>query len=140
MGCGNSVSFWKESWDGPFILANKFNILFTISTTKDFNVAQMGEWVSGTWSWIVQWRRGLFVWEEGQIKELVIILDGQLILPEIDDSWCWLGQKSTPYAVKTAYLHITGSDQRAVGCRYRWLWDKSIPLKIGSFLLEDDFG
>lgn len=35
LGCGNSVSFWKESWASPYTLENRFARLFNISTAKD---------------------------------------------------------------------------------------------------------
>lgn len=84
MGCGNSVSFCKDIWDGPIPLANKSHRLFSIFQSNEATVAQMGEWRNGTWYWNLSWRRRLFLWEEDLLTNLLKLVEEQNILAEVD--------------------------------------------------------
>lgn len=61
------------------------------------------------------------------------ILQNSNIVENKEDYWVWQGKTEENYAVKSSYQIITslGEGQETHG--YKFLWDKSIPLKVGAF-------
>lgn len=133
-GCGNNIYFWGDLWLDQDILSVTFQRLFNISTKKEATIAQMGDWRNGAWTWSSTWRRPLFVWEEELLFDLLGNLNRVTILPNVDDSWCWLGNCEAPYAVKTVYQIITSMRETgAADPIYKLLWENCAPLKVRAF-------
>lgn len=57
-------------WVASVPLAVSNNRLFSISSTKEAMVAQIGEWGDDLWSWKFRWRRSLFVYGGRTSKKL----------------------------------------------------------------------
>lgn len=96
-------------------------------------MAKMGEWRNDVWCWNFVWRRGLFVWEEELLANLLDVLAGKVILAGVDDSWFWLGKSAAPYVVEEAYVLLRESGERQPDHTFKFLWDSSIPLKVVAF-------
>ena len=56
------ISLWDDVWMGNENLRSKFPRLFSLSISKDANLAPFEEWLNGSWKWVLVWRRGLLVW------------------------------------------------------------------------------
>lgn len=117
----------------PSSLASRFGKLFGISLSREANVAQIVEWREGVWAWKLSWRRGLFVWEINLLDSLLDTLNSCNIVVDIPDGWCRLGSATSPYTVKSAYLHLTCANVQQDSIVYKYLGDKSFPLKVGAF-------
>ena len=48
---GKDISFWEDNWLGYGALKRVFPRLFSISSTKEFMVAELESWTSGVWVW-----------------------------------------------------------------------------------------
>lgn len=96
-------------------------------------MADMGEWSQGIWVWKLAWRRPLFVWEEDLFQSLLDLLSDCIVTEDSLDGWSWLNQQTSSYSVKYAYHLLTSVDGREADETYKFLWDKSIPLKVGAF-------
>lgn len=76
VGNGSGTLFWTEPWVGTTSVATSFSRLFSISSQKEASVDQMGTWIRDQWSWNFLWRKELFVWENGLLAALMLVLSG----------------------------------------------------------------
>ncbi|PNY11176.1 hypothetical protein L195_g007779 [Trifolium pratense] len=62
----------------------------------------MGEWIENEWRWSFDWRRRLFVWEEGLFEELLAEL--MLVIPRVgEDCWVRTPDDKETFSVCSAY-------------------------------------
>ena len=89
VGDGKDISFWEDSWLRCGALKGVFPRLFSLSSTKDAKVVELGYWHNGVWVWQLNWRRSFFEWEKSLVEKLVQSLqEVKLVLGEADN-WVW---------------------------------------------------
>jgi len=68
-------------------LKNAFPRLFSISSTKDAKLTELGFWSNGVWVWQLAWRRPFFEWEKPMADQLSqLLLEARVVSGEAD-SW-----------------------------------------------------
>ncbi|GKV19478.1 hypothetical protein SLEP1_g29737 [Rubroshorea leprosula] len=134
IGEGKDGSFWWDEWCGEVCLANKFPILYLLSTGKDSKCHQMGQNVNGTWKWILEWRRTLFEWEDEDAKELKRMIENVTITPGQPDKWEWIHSNDGHYSTKTAYLMLVKQRREPEEAEiFKRIWSKILPSKVAAF-------
>jgi len=76
-------------------LKELFTRLYSVSDSKEMVVSEMGDWISKEnrkeFIWMLSWRRGLFVWEQGLKRQLVSEISTMQWNKVALDVWCWMG-------------------------------------------------
>jgi len=87
VGDRKDIYFWKDSWQNGEPLKNAFPRLFSISSTKDAKLTDLGFWSNGVWVWQLAWRRLFFEWEKSMANQLSQhLLKARVASGEVD-SW-----------------------------------------------------
>ncbi|GAU46642.1 hypothetical protein TSUD_246690 [Trifolium subterraneum] len=134
VGNDRDTLFWLDPWLEECPLQRSFCRLYDLAENKSVSVADMFEagWGIGGEAW--KWRRRLFAWEE----ELLLGCVGKLanIFLQVDevDRWVWKLHSSQSYSVKSAYSYLSASETRISDSFDRFLWLKSVPLKVNIFV------
>lgn len=145
MGNGLSIKFWSDVWLGSECLKDCFPRLYQVSSQKEANISQMGEWRGTSWCWNWAWRRSFFDWEVGIFEELQGILTQVCVQQDVEDTWVWKPDPLRGFSVKSAYSTFYNSantilldlDAERI---FHKLWQCSVPSKILVFawrLLQD---
>jgi len=106
VGDGKDISFWEDNWLGCDALKRVFSRLFSISSTKEAMVAELGSWINGVWGWQLAWRRFFFDWEKPLEDQLLQILLEARLVPGEADSWVWKVGGLQMFSVNYAYIHV----------------------------------
>ncbi|GAU41584.1 hypothetical protein TSUD_271930 [Trifolium subterraneum] len=134
VGNGRDTLFWLDPWLEECPLQRSFYRLYDLAKNKSVSVADMFEagWGIGGEAW--KWRRRLFAWED----ELLLGYVGKLanIFLQVDevDRWVWKLHSSQSYSVKSAYSYLSASETIISDSFDRFLWLKSVPLKVNIFV------
>lgn len=80
------------------------------------------------------WRRRLFAWKEGFVREYVDYLSNDVLQDEMVDEWVWKLHLSQHYTVERAYSYLTVVAVVDNGVRNHVLWLKVAPLKVNIFV------
>jgi hypothetical protein len=135
IGRGNHTVFWNNVWVGGTTLKARFPRLFGISTQKENLVCEVGCWVSGVWTWKLEWRRNFFVWEEELVHELMEVIEHANITLD-EDRWVWNPGAEDGFSVKSTYVFL---DHLAVGgatrsslesFAFKFIWKSGVPSKV----------
>jgi hypothetical protein len=105
VGTGGNTSFWHDVWCGSGTLREAFPRLFQLSLHPEATIKDCGEWVNGSWRWLLEWCRSFFVWEEslcGQLKDAL----ASIVLSHYDDAWEFRPVRQGMYTVKENNLFL----------------------------------
>ncbi|GAU19616.1 hypothetical protein TSUD_383110 [Trifolium subterraneum] len=89
-------------------------------------------WGVGGEAW--KWRRRLFAWEEELVAGYIARLSNVSLQTGVPDSWVWQLHNSGCYSVKSAYSYLTASEVRLNENFDKFLWLRSVPLKVNIFV------
>jgi len=79
VGNGREFRLWENKWVGSGVLKCRIPRLFSLSANKEACLFDCGVWVNNVYTWILNWRRGPFVWEESQVSQLLeVVLNSSL--------------------------------------------------------------
>ncbi|GAU17363.1 hypothetical protein TSUD_232390 [Trifolium subterraneum] len=134
VGDGRNTLFWTEPWLEDCPLDRSFSRLFDLAENKFITVADMhglGWGVDGE-AW--KWRRRLRAWEEELVLDCVERLSNVVLQVNVHDRWVWKLHPSHCYTVRSAYAFLTATDINLNEGFNRFLWLKSIPLKVNIFV------
>ena len=101
LGNGNSTRFWHDTWCEAGPLKRTFPRLFSISMQKNSFVSQMGVWQEEIWSWQLNWRRALYVWENDELSMLRSHIEHKRPLREVEDGVIWRQSGNPCYPIKS---------------------------------------
>ncbi|GKV00956.1 hypothetical protein SLEP1_g13565 [Rubroshorea leprosula] len=103
---------------------------------KDFKVSQSGGWLNETWTWHLEWRRGLHSWEEQEVSELMKMINDITITRGKDDIWEWGHCKDGDYSSKGNQppFHPLQRCPQPLECMLQMVEDK---ISSGQRLLKD---
>jgi len=101
-------SFWEDNWEGFDALKCRFSRFFSLDANKDVSLSDCGVWENNVWDWRLNWRRGIFVWEETQVWQLLEVVLGSNPASESEDIWVWKESESGVFLVKSAYGILRG--------------------------------
>lgn len=132
---GEGTSFWNTKWRGDMILREKYPRLFGLSNQKEAKVADM--WREGEIEvdWLFNWRRKLFVWEEGLRNELRLDLQG-FVKSQGEDEWYWKLEDRGCFTVGSLYKKLAlgvlvenerGEEENRV---FAQIWKSPAPSKV----------
>ncbi|GKV22646.1 hypothetical protein SLEP1_g32498 [Rubroshorea leprosula] len=130
IGEGKRVCFWQDNWLGTGPLSNLYPRLFVLSTGRHNTVNQMGTWISGQWSWSLQWRRELRTWEAATEDELRRILSRVQLIQGKKDKWEWSFDTKNGYSTNVAYKLLTSPHNGLQLEIYNKVWNTMVPSKI----------
>jgi len=112
-------------------LKNAFPRLFSISSTKDAKVAELGFWSNGVWVWQLAWRRQFFEWEKPLVDQLSqFLLKARIASGEVD-SWIWNEGGTQSFSVNSAYNLVRKDSKVNPSLIFRKLWScKAVPSAV----------
>lgn len=84
MHSGNKIRFWEDVWIDGGLLKDMFPRLYDLELSKDCSVAEKIRHDDRHWSWL----RGLRGRAEGQLQDMLLIL--QDFIPTLDGHDTWL--------------------------------------------------
>jgi len=109
-------------------LKSRFPRLFSLSVLKEANICECGSRANGIWEWNLRWRRGLFAWEEDQVRQLLETISNRRIESEIGDKWIWKDSETTIFSVKFVYGLLKGEGGEEDSRLYKSFWRiKALP-------------
>ncbi|GKU98550.1 hypothetical protein SLEP1_g11542 [Rubroshorea leprosula] len=126
-GSCRKISFWE-------LLVEVFHKKLTTWKGKDYKISQLEGWLNGTWTWHLEWRRGLHSWEEQEVSGLNKMIKDSIITRGKDDIWEWTHSKDGDYSTKLAYQALTrehGMEQQEMALHK--VWNTIVPNKISAF-------
>jgi hypothetical protein len=134
VGDGGDSLFWKDPWLNECPLNHTFARLYDLAENKLISVSDMFElgWAADGNGW--RWRRPLRAWEEDLLSNCIVCLSNVVLQVNEKDSWVWKLHASHCYTVKSAYSLLTSTDTNLNEEFNRFLWIKSIPLKVNLFV------
>lgn len=104
---GLDTSFQDDVWAGSSDLKTQFPHMFLISEQKkDSLVGNLGSMIGSEWVWDLKWWINLFVWEEGQLAELLALISA-VNISLASDSWVWKGDPLVSFFFKSPYQLIS---------------------------------
>ena len=71
----------------------KYPRLYSIVAEHGSTLIHAGMWNNGRWEWKLGLRRNLFVWEENQVTQLLLLVENKKVDKEgesVIDSWIWI--------------------------------------------------
>ncbi len=116
------MSFWEDTWLENNKLSTLFPRLFSISLDQGKKVVEVGNWEDGGWNWRLSWRRPRFCWESPMEEDLVNLISGKIVCPEVKDSLTWNGDDDGKFTVKSAYLILNSQSNNARHNVFSLLW------------------
>ena len=122
IGSKQSISFWKDKWNGEVSLTELVQRLFSLASNKEASLWLMhGDDVSHP-RWKFHFRRSLFAWEEQELMRLQNCLTNAPSLDfNKDDSLVWKSNSSGVYSVNSMYkLMEAGFGNRIRGVDFIW--------------------
>jgi hypothetical protein len=137
IGKGNNTGFWCDIWVGGNTLKSRFPRLFGISTQKENLVCDVGSWVSGVWTWKLEWRRNFFVWEEEILQDLLDVLNHVNITLD-EDRWVWNPGGEDGFSVKSTYVFLDHLEAGGVITTsletfvLKFIWKSGVPSKVSA--------
>jgi len=133
LGNGKHTLFWSDVWCGEVSFRVRFSRLFELSELKDISVFDMYHlgWGEDGEAW--RWRRRLFVWEEEEVGELMLLLHTVRLQVDRDDRWRWTLEASNDFTVRSAYNFLSANPPLALSVPAASLWHKDVPLKVALF-------
>lgn len=134
LGCGDSTLFWKDSWCGDSHIKNQFPKLFHLSTQKNSNIKEMGDWANGKRCWSFTWRRNLSSRERNLLEELCLQLDRAPLVESVPDGWVWTAESNGVFSVQSAYRELQGSGSEIVDSIYQQIWNSKAPSNVCGFI------
>ncbi|GAU20544.1 hypothetical protein TSUD_131020 [Trifolium subterraneum] len=134
VGGGRGSLFWLDPWLEDSPLSRSFSRLYDLVVDKNILVADMFEdgWGVGGEAW--KWRRRLFAWEEDLVAGCIARLANVSLQVGVPDSWVCQLHNSGCYSVKTTYSYLTASETRLNENFDKFLWLRSVPLKVNIFV------
>jgi len=129
VGNGENTLFWSDVWCGGEEFRVRFNRLYDLSSFKGTLVSDMchlGWGVDGE-----AWRWRLFVWEEGLLGDLILLLHNVNL--QVDRS-LWTLESSNAFSVRSAYKYLTLQPPLMSSVDVLSLWHKDVPLKVVLFV------
>lgn len=103
LGDEKAISFWNNSWCGTSPLCIVFPRLFNHSIAKDCSIKDLYSYVDGTITWNLNLRRPPSGREATEERELINLLSGIQIKPDVADSRQWSVGGSKPYSASKTY-------------------------------------
>ena len=80
-----------------------------------------------------RWRRRLFVWEEEEVGELMLLLHTVRLQVDRADRWRWKLEASNDFSVRSAYDFLSATPPLTLSVPVASLWHKDVPLKVVLF-------
>jgi len=68
VGNGRDILFWEDNWLGSGALKSRYLRLFSLSVNKEVSLSDSRVYDNNVWVWRLNWRKGLFVWEESLVR------------------------------------------------------------------------
>jgi hypothetical protein len=115
-----------------------FPRLFSLSVQKEASIRDVAVIGEDFTVWNLNWRRGLFVWEDSLVTRLRALLS-QVILSTGTDLWWWKADPEGVFSVKSAYslLFAELSEMVDLGGRvnpvFDLIWKSPAPSKLIAF-------
>ena len=133
LGNGKHTLFWSDVRCGEGSFRVRFSRLFELSELKDISVFDMYHlgWGEDGEAW--RWRQRLFVWEEEEVGELMLLLHTVRLQVDRDDRWRWTLEASNDFTVRSAYNFLSANPPLALSVPVVSLWHKDVPLKVVLF-------
>ena len=103
-------------------LKSRFPRLFSLSVVKDAKLFRCGDWVSNIWVWNLIWRRGVFEWEENQVRQRLEEVHGLSLVLKNEEKWVWNNGESIEYFVSFAYSFLRGEEEGETKRLYSSFW------------------
>jgi len=140
IGNGEKTAFWTDVWCGDEEFRVRFNRLYELSLFKGVLVSKMCHlgWGMDGEAW--RWRRRLFVWEEGLLGDLILLLQNVNLQVDNADRWRWALESTHTFSVRSVYKYLTHQPPLVSSVDASSLWHKDVPLKVVLFgwrLLRD---
>ena len=138
VGNGRSTSFWLYICVGNSPLCVGFPHLFSISNQKEAMVGDMWRSSDGVHDWLFSWRRRLFIWEEGLLNDLMMVLQSNRG-GQAEDGWWWSPEEGGFFWVKSSYnvllerLVLTEESNMVEEAIFKVLWKSATPSKVIAF-------
>jgi hypothetical protein len=142
LGNGVNTRFWRDTWVGEIPLQCKFPRLFSISTQKDLSVADMKSQNLAMEGWNLVWRRRLFEWEKAQLLELMEVINGVILLTNVEDKWGWKPEKGADFTVKSTYRAVAKLTEPETSLShsqayiFKMIWKCPAPSKVSGFIWQ----
>ena len=133
LGNGKHTLFWLDVWCGEVPFRVRFSRLFELSELKEIYVFDMYHlgWGEDGEAW--RWRRRLFVREEEEAGELMLLLHIVRLQVDRDDRWRWTLESSNVFSVRSAYNFLSANPPLTLSVPIASLWHKDVPLKVVLF-------
>jgi hypothetical protein len=108
--------------------------LYDLADNKNATIFDMWEagWGVDGEAW--KWRRSLRAWEEELVRECIMRLSNVVLQDNEHDRWVWKLHSSHVYSVQSAYDYLTATDENLNAGFDKFLWLKSVPLKVNLFV------
>jgi len=128
IGEGKDILFWEDRWLNGESLKSSFPRFFSISSSKNAKVSELGYWSNGDWVWQLSWRRSFFEWEKSLAEQLrQLLLEARVVSGEVD-GWIWKGGVSQSFSVNSAYNLVRKDKETMFSPIFCKLWkSKAIP-------------
>ncbi|XP_019432893.1 PREDICTED: uncharacterized protein LOC109339826 [Lupinus angustifolius] len=101
-----------------------------VAMDKDVSISSLGEWRNGVQCWSLNWRRNLFLWEQGEVENLLKFLEDARFVQDLDDGWLWVHDKGGLYSVRNAYKVLQNEVTKIDNGFYKRLWACNVPSKL----------
>jgi len=126
VGDGKDISLWEDSWLVGGALKRAFPRLFSICSSKNARVAELGAWSDGEWVWHLDWRRPFFDWEVPMVDQLSLaLLKVRLVLGE-EARWEWKGEGNQMFSVNSAYSLVRRVGAAEPSSGFSKLWNCNV--------------
>lgn len=118
----------------PFVM---FSLAFFLSLIKEATVGDVWGLRDGVHGWVFSWRRRLFVWEDGLINYLLLVLH-DFRSGQSDDVWWWIRWREG-FLVQSSYQVLLerfglGEDLSVLEeVIFKFLWKSTAPSKVIAF-------
>ncbi|KAF1889390.1 hypothetical protein Lal_00024715 [Lupinus albus] len=110
-----------------------------VALDTDANISSLGEWRNGVWCWNLQWRRSLFICEQGEVEALLKILEDARLRQEHNDGWLWIHDKEGHYSVRNAYQVLLKAENNGDNEFFKSMWRCNVPTKMRCFVWRMSF-
>lgn len=106
IGEGDDTSFWEDNWHGTGKFQEQFVDLYGVSCQQNKKIAEMGQWINGSWTWSLQWNGSVDGELQVQLNEVMRIVSSFSLIQGKKDCWFWTREREGIFTVKSAYEAI----------------------------------
>jgi hypothetical protein len=133
VGDGTGTFFWTGPWLDETPLCERFPRFFTLAENGSSTVAEVFHL---GWGIVVEacvWRRQLWAWEEGLLRECQTLLHDFFLQAQSPDRWLWQPDPDNGYTVWGAYQLLTSHPPVSLDPATDLICHKQVSLKVSVF-------